>query len=88
MLTLFYFGKKTVDNPQDWAYQKVQEKNGAYQKDYANANMEPKQIVLSTIWAGIVVVFAYDAITGVAEGRYGGLQENNLFSGNVWDFSS
>eukprot|EP00970_Alexandrium_tamarense_P001890 scaffold244_cov200-Alexandrium_tamarense.AAC.15 len=73
-----------LENPQDWAYQKMQEvsqntsppilstiteKNGAPIKDYVNANMEPKQTVLSTVWAGVVVVFGYDLVTGVAEGR-------------------
>ena len=37
-----------LENPQDWAYQKMAEKNGAPVKDYANANMNPKQIILST----------------------------------------
>lgn len=39
-----------LENPQDWAYQKTAEQNGAYVKDYANANMSPKQVILSTIW--------------------------------------
>ena len=37
-----------LENPQDWAYQKMTEKNGGMVKDYANANMDPKQIILST----------------------------------------
>ncbi|KAL3762206.1 hypothetical protein ACHAWU_004744 [Discostella pseudostelligera] len=57
-----------LENPQDWAYQKVQEKNGAYKKDYANANMAPKQVALSTIWAAVVVYFfgnlAYNGVQG------------------------
>jgi hypothetical protein len=39
-----------LENPQDWAYQKTAEANGAFVKDYANANMSPKQVTLSTIW--------------------------------------
>lgn len=39
-----------LDNPQDWAYQKTSERNGAYKKDYDNANMQPKQIALTTVW--------------------------------------
>jgi len=76
-----------LENPNDWAYQKMAEKEkGAAVKDYANANMEPKQIILSTIWAGVVVVFGYDLITGVAEGRYGPGEgnTNTLFNGNLW----
>ena len=74
-----------LENPNDWAYQKMAEKNnGAAVKDYANANMEPKQIVLSTIWACVVVVFAYDVVTGVADGRYHGADGTNLFHGHLW----
>jgi len=57
-----------LDNPQDWAYQKTCEKNGAYKKDYANANMEPKQVALTTIWGVGVVYFignlVYNSFTG------------------------
>ncbi len=76
-----------LENPQDWAYQKMCERQkGAAVKDYANANMDSKQIVLSTIWAGVVVVFFYDVVTGVAEGRYGPAEgsTNDLLHGNLW----
>jgi len=75
-----------LENPQDWAYQKMEEKKGKAVKDYANANMDPKQIILSTIWAGVVVVFAYDAVTGVIDGRYArpGDGGNDLLHGNLW----
>lgn len=57
-----------LENPQDWAYQKVCEQNGSYKKDYANANMSPKQVGLSTVWGiGVVYFFgtlAYNGITG------------------------
>ncbi|KAL7448263.1 hypothetical protein ACHAWC_000486, partial [Mediolabrus comicus] len=46
-----------LDNMQDWAYQKTQEQNGAYKKDYANANMQPKQVILSTVWGVGVIYF-------------------------------
>jgi len=78
-----------LENPQDWAYQKMCEKNkGAPKKDYANANMKPKQIILSTMWACLVVVFAYDVVTGVADGRYarpGDGSNTDLFHGNLWN---
>ena len=59
-----------LENPQDWAYQKKCEQNkGVYKKDYANANMEPKQVVLSTVWGLGVVYFIGNLIyTGVNEG--------------------
>ncbi|KAL9188961.1 hypothetical protein ACHAXT_011451 [Thalassiosira profunda] len=73
-----------LENPQDWAYQKMEEKKGKPVKDYANANMDPQQIILSTVWAAVVVVFAYDLVTGVAEGRYGKAEGTDLFHGNLW----
>jgi hypothetical protein len=77
-----------LENPQDWAYQKLQEKNnpGVTPKDYANANMEPKQIILSSVWAIVVIVFGYDLVTGVVDGRYGRPDgnTNDLFHGNLW----
>jgi len=43
---------------------------------------------LSTIWAYLVVVFAYDVVTEVADGRYarpGGGSRMDLFHGNLWN---
>lgn len=78
-----------LENPQDWTYQKMQERNnGVPKKDYANANMQPGQIILSTVWACVVVVFAYDLVTGVAEGRYGrqaDMPPTDLLHGNLWN---
>lgn len=75
-----------LENPQDWAYQKMEEKRNPnkMKKDYANANMAPQQIVLSTMWACVVVVFAYDLVTGVADGRYGKAEGTDIFHGNLW----
>ena len=44
-------------NMNDWIVQKNAEKRGAAKYDYATANTDPKQIVLTSLWAGIV--FAY-----------------------------
>ena len=59
-----------LDNPQDWGYQKVQEKEaGAFKKDYANANMDPKSVVLSTVWAAGVVYFFGDLALKLTRGE-------------------
>lgn len=58
------------ENPNDWAYQKVQERNGGYKRDYANANTDPKQLALSGTWAGVVVWFFYSFITDCLAGKY------------------
>lgn len=63
---------------------RVPVQNGAPVKDYANANMSKKQVLLSTIWACVVVYFVYDLITGVADGRYGRSTGTDLFHGNLW----
>jgi hypothetical protein len=58
-----------LENPQDWAYQKTCEQNGAFKKDYANANMSPKQVTLSTIWGlGVVYFFGSLAYNGIQGG--------------------
>ena len=56
---------------QDWGFQKVSEQNGAYKKDYANANMEPKQVILTTVWGFGVVYFLGSLI-------YNGVQDHIL----------
>mmetsp|Transcript_48792 Transcript_48792/g.103735 ORF Transcript_48792/g.103735 Transcript_48792/m.103735 type:complete len:215 (+) Transcript_48792:97-741(+) len=77
-----------LENPQDWAYQKMSEKNGGARKDYANANMDPQQIILSTVWACVVFAFAYDLVTGVAEGRYGKADGTDILHGNIFSLPS
>lgn len=67
------------------AYQKLQEQNGAAKKDYANANMQTGQIVLSTVWAGVVFYFAYYFITGLAEGKWGKAEGTDILHGNLWN---
>lgn len=49
------------ENPNDWLFQKNEEKSGRAPKfDYANANVSsPQQIVLTSVWA--IIVFAYTA---------------------------
>mmetsp|Transcript_15464 Transcript_15464/g.25444 ORF Transcript_15464/g.25444 Transcript_15464/m.25444 type:complete len:187 (+) Transcript_15464:73-633(+) len=60
-----------LENPQDWGFQKVSEQNGAYKKDYANANMEPKQVILTTVWGVGVIYFLGSLI-------YNGIQDQIL----------
>jgi len=46
--------------------------------------MDPKQIALSTIWAGVVFWFAYYLITGLAEGKWVKADGTDLLHGNLW----
>uniref|UniRef100_A0A7S4MBX2 Uncharacterized protein n=1 Tax=Odontella aurita TaxID=265563 RepID=A0A7S4MBX2_9STRA len=64
------------ENPNDWAYQKTVELRGGYKRDWATANTDPKQVTLSTIWAGVVVWFFYGLITDSLNGKY---EFQNLF---------
>jgi hypothetical protein len=44
-------------SPNDWALQKVEEKNGAPKFDYANANMDMQDLVLTGVWTSILLTF-------------------------------
>ena len=58
-----------LENPQDWTYQKLQEQNGSFKKDYANANMSTKQVTLSTVWGiGVLYFFGNLAYNGIKGG--------------------
>jgi len=58
------------ENPNDWQFQKLQEKNGAAKYDYANANTSPKDVALTGTWALIVVVFFTTFIIDCINGKY------------------
>jgi hypothetical protein len=60
-----------LENPNDWTYQKLEEKKGGFKKDYANANTDPKQLILSGTWA---LGFSYWFFTFVQDciaGKFG-----------------
>merc|ERR1712127_626475 len=59
-----------LENPNDWAYQKLQEKQGKPKKDYATANTDPKQLVLTTAWAAVVISFSVFLIYGSFTGKW------------------
>lgn len=58
------------DNPNDWAFQKIREKKGGFKKDYANANTDPKSLVLIGTWTGVLIWFFSDLIGGLTDGKY------------------
>jgi hypothetical protein len=57
-----------LQNPNDWAFQKREEEKTGVKYDYENANMDPKQLVLTGVWAtaviSIVVRAAYLSVNG------------------------
>ena len=57
-----------LSNPNDWAIQKLEEKKTGVMYDYETANMDPKQLVLTGVWAiavvSIIVRAVYLAVNG------------------------
>mmetsp|Transcript_28610 Transcript_28610/g.34848 ORF Transcript_28610/g.34848 Transcript_28610/m.34848 type:complete len:185 (+) Transcript_28610:73-627(+) len=57
-----------MQNPNDWTLQKIEEKNGAPKYDYANANMDTTQLVLTGAWASVLLAVltrvAYVSVNG------------------------
>jgi len=49
-------------NPNDWAFQRNAESNGMPKVDYGEANISPKQVILTATWATIVFAFVYDCV--------------------------
>ena len=47
-----------LENPNDWAYQYLQEKNGKYKKDYVNEGMDTKSLVLKGAWTALLLGLA------------------------------
>lgn len=48
------------ENAQDWIFERMEAKRKGYQLDYVTLN--PKQVILSSIWAGIVFWFVNDLV--------------------------
>lgn len=55
-------------NPNDWAMIKMRAKKGGFEPDFANANLDPKTLVLTGVWsAGLaLIVFRIIAVNGPA----------------------
>lgn len=47
-----------LENPNDWAYQYLQEQKGAPKRDYVNDGMDPKSLILKGVWTGLVFAIA------------------------------
>jgi len=58
------------ENPSDWQYQKLQEKNGAPKYDYGNRNTSTKDLILTGTWSVIVVVFFVTFTIDCLSGKY------------------
>lgn len=73
-----------IENPQDWGYQKMQEKNGAPKRNYATANTEPQQLVLTALWSIVVFTFLYFFIKDGVIANWEILSENARTQKNVF----
>lgn len=55
-----------LQNPNDWVLQKLEDKNSGKEYDYANANMEPHQLVLTGLWStGLLVIAGRVLFVGI-----------------------
>eukprot|EP00545_Synedropsis_sp_CCMP1620_P012432 CAMPEP_0119013890 /NCGR_PEP_ID=MMETSP1176-20130426/9190_1 /TAXON_ID=265551 /ORGANISM="Synedropsis recta cf, Strain CCMP1620" /LENGTH=170 /DNA_ID=CAMNT_0006967017 /DNA_START=24 /DNA_END=536 /DNA_ORIENTATION=+ len=59
----------SLENAADWAYQKMQERNGGAKKDYAKSP-SPKQFALAGTWSAIVFAFFGSIIVDTVNGKY------------------
>ncbi|GFH55446.1 hypothetical protein CTEN210_11922 [Chaetoceros tenuissimus] len=57
-----------LENPNDWAYQYLQEQKGGPKKDYVNDGMDPKSLILKGVWTGLVLAIAGRAIYSYENG--------------------
>ena len=64
-------------NMNDWIVQKNAEKRGAAKFDYATANTDPKQVVLTSLWASVVFGYILRVIYVVVATK-GAMVEDNL----------
>mmetsp|Transcript_40422 Transcript_40422/g.41068 ORF Transcript_40422/g.41068 Transcript_40422/m.41068 type:complete len:80 (+) Transcript_40422:187-426(+) len=72
-------------NPNDWVVQKLEEKNnGAEKYDYANANMDSEQLVLTGTWVLILIVFGYFFVKDAIIGNWDILSSNYATQKNVF----
>lgn len=58
-----------LENPNDWAFQKNEEKKGGFVREYGKMP-STKQLGLNAVWSAIVFWFFYDLISGLAGGKY------------------
>mmetsp|Transcript_27875 Transcript_27875/g.34411 ORF Transcript_27875/g.34411 Transcript_27875/m.34411 type:complete len:189 (-) Transcript_27875:252-818(-) len=58
-----------LENPNDWAFQKIEEEKGGFKREYGKAP-STKQLALNGVWTCVVIWFFNDLISGVASGRY------------------
>ena len=47
-----------LQNPNDWILQKLEDKRNGNDYDYENANMEPRQLLLTGIWSTLLLGIA------------------------------
>mmetsp|Transcript_21092 Transcript_21092/g.56813 ORF Transcript_21092/g.56813 Transcript_21092/m.56813 type:complete len:175 (-) Transcript_21092:382-906(-) len=45
-------------DPNGWTLTKLNAKKGGYEPDYANINTDPKQLILTAVWASVVFAIA------------------------------
>eukprot|EP00591_Stephanopyxis_turris_P005644 CAMPEP_0195507684 /NCGR_PEP_ID=MMETSP0794_2-20130614/1085_1 /TAXON_ID=515487 /ORGANISM="Stephanopyxis turris, Strain CCMP 815" /LENGTH=146 /DNA_ID=CAMNT_0040634447 /DNA_START=224 /DNA_END=664 /DNA_ORIENTATION=- len=70
------------ENPNDWTIQKLEEKKGGYKRDYAM--IDQSQLVLSGVWAVVVVTCLYFFIKDGIIGNWEILSHNAATQKNIF----
>ena len=59
-----------LENPNDWAYQYLQEKKGGFKKDYVNDGMDISSLALKGIWTALLFGLAARGVYCYNTGEY------------------
>ena len=59
------------ENPNDWAFQRVQEERGGYKRDYG-APLDPKQVALTLVWGGGISAYILYLVYSLGSGKWCG----------------
>lgn len=59
-----------LENPNDWAYQYLQEQKGGYKKDYVGGGLDLKSLVLKGVWTTLLLGLAARGVYCYNTGEY------------------
>ncbi|KAG7369816.1 hypothetical protein IV203_027562 [Nitzschia inconspicua] len=66
------------ENPNDWAFQRLQEERGGYKRDYG-APLDPKQVALTLVWGGGITAYILYLVYSLGSGKWCGVHPEANF---------
>jgi hypothetical protein len=66
------------ENPNDWAFQRVQEERGGYKRSYGDP-LDPKQVGLTVIWGGGITYYLSTLVYSLGSGKWCALHPDANF---------